>query len=149
MPYRQLGSFSRRKPVWTYSVLDKNKCGLFSVLSDQIYAMRCLFVAVGLDTRFLVLPHWDNMSPHATPPSHIILTPSRLVMFRGPYFILSTMQAGTTPIFKVFGMTGPSTNRESNLQIFLVSARFPLYQAIVTFYDQQGLLRTYSSPGGS
>ena len=27
-------------------------------------------------------------------------------MFRGPYFILSTMQAGTTPISKVFGKTG-------------------------------------------
>ena len=50
----------RQEQVWS-----------FSVLSDQIYAMRCLFVAVGLDTRFIVLPHWDNMSPHATPPSHI------------------------------------------------------------------------------
>ena len=26
-------------------------------------------------------------------------------MFRGPHFIISTMQAGITPIFKVFGMT--------------------------------------------
>ena len=35
-------------------------------------------------------------------------------LFRGPHFIISTMQAETTPIFKVFGMTGPSTNRELN-----------------------------------
>ena len=33
-------------------------------------------------------------------------------MFHGLHFI-STMQAGTTPIFKVFGMTGPSPNQES------------------------------------
>ena len=26
-----------------------------------IYEMRCLFVAVGLNARFIVLPHWDNM----------------------------------------------------------------------------------------
>ena len=46
-------------------------------------------------------------------------------MFRRLYFILSTMQAGTTPIFNVFGMTGPSSNRESNQQILLVSAGSP------------------------
>ena len=73
---------------------------------------------------FIVLPHWDSMS---NPPSHIILTPGRPVLFLGPYFIVSTMQAGTTPIFNVFGMTGPSSNRESN-------------PSIVAFYDQQGLL---------
>ena len=27
-------------------------------------------------------------------------------MFRGPYFIMNTMQAGTTSICNVFGMTG-------------------------------------------
>ena len=32
-------------------------------------------------------------------------------MFRGPSFIVSTMQAGTTPIFNVFGMTGASFNK--------------------------------------
>ena len=32
-------------------------------------------------------------------PSHTILTLGRPVMFRGSYFILSTMQAGTTPMF--------------------------------------------------
>ena len=34
----------------------------FSVLGDQIDEMGCLFVAVGLNARFIVLPHWDNMS---------------------------------------------------------------------------------------
>ena len=105
-----------REQVWT-----------FSVWGDRIYEMRCLFVAVGLNARFIVLPHWDNMSQaHANPPSHIILTPGQPVMFRGPHFIISTMQAGTTPIFNVFGMTGPSSNRESNPQILLVSAGSPL-----------------------
>ena len=51
-------------------------------------------------------------------------------MFRGPYFIVSTMQAGTTPIFTVFGMTGPSINRESNPQILLVSAGSPYHRLL-------------------
>ena len=93
-PYRQLGSFLRRKHVWTYSVFVKNKFGLFQSLGDRIYEMRCPFVAVGLNARFIVRPPWDN---HANPPSHIILTPGQPVMFRGPHFIISTMQ--------VFGMT--------------------------------------------
>ena len=42
-------SFSREQ-VWT-----------FLVLGDRIYNMRSLFVAVGLNARFIVLPHWDNM----------------------------------------------------------------------------------------
>ena len=29
---------------------------------DCIHEMRCLFVAVGVNARFIVLPHWDNMS---------------------------------------------------------------------------------------
>ena len=41
----------RQEHVWT-----------FSVLGDRIYEMRCLFVAVGLNALFIVLPHWDNMS---------------------------------------------------------------------------------------
>ena len=41
----------RREQVWT-----------FSVLGDRIYEMRCLFVAVGLNVLFIVLPHWHNMS---------------------------------------------------------------------------------------
>ena len=36
--------------------------GTFQVLGDRIYEMRCLFVAVGPNARFIVLPHWDNMS---------------------------------------------------------------------------------------
>ena len=30
--------------------------------SERIYKMRCLFVAMGLNARFIVLSHWDNMS---------------------------------------------------------------------------------------
>ena len=40
-----------REQVWT-----------FSSLGDRIYEMRCPFVAVGPNARFIVLPHWDNMS---------------------------------------------------------------------------------------
>ena len=29
---------------------------------DRIYEMKCLFVAVGPNARFIVLPHWVNMS---------------------------------------------------------------------------------------
>ena len=135
-----------REQVWT-----------FLVFGDRIYEMKSLLVVVGLNAPFIVLPHWDNMDPHANPPSHIILTQGQppkqhsiwvpvgpqlsqvgpqlglrwasdgpnwgrfgnaawAVMFRGPHFIISTMQAGLTPIFKIFGMTGPSTNRESNPQ---------------------------------
>ena len=35
---------------------------VFSVLGERIYEMRCLFVAVGLNALFIVLPYWDNMS---------------------------------------------------------------------------------------
>ena len=34
----------------------------FFSLGDRIYEMRCLFVAVGANALFIVLPHWDNMS---------------------------------------------------------------------------------------
>ena len=40
-----------REQVWT-----------FSVSGDGIYELRCLFVAVGLNSRFIMLPHWDTMS---------------------------------------------------------------------------------------
>ena len=40
-----------RKQVWTCTVL-----------VGQIYDMRCLFVAVGLNALFIVLLHLDNMS---------------------------------------------------------------------------------------
>ena len=46
------------------------------------------------------------------------------------------MQAGTTPIFKVFGMTGPSTNRELNLtRNFGISTDGRQY-VILTLEDQ-------------
>ena len=35
---------------------------------NHIYEMSCLFVAVGLNACFIVLPHWDNIVPHATHP---------------------------------------------------------------------------------
>ena len=43
------------------------KCTLFALVlhhesGDKIYEIRCLFVAVGLNACFTVLPHWDNMS---------------------------------------------------------------------------------------
>ena len=69
-------------------------------------------------------------------------------MFRGPHFIISTMQAGTTPIFKVFGMTGPSTKHQPGIEP-IESLSQCLVPPIVAFYNQQGLLRAYSSPGSS
>ena len=30
--------------------------------SDLIYEMNCLFVAVGVNALFIVMPHWDKMS---------------------------------------------------------------------------------------
>ena len=42
--------------------LNQEQVWTFSVLGDQIYEMRCLFVAVGPNARFIVLPHWNNMS---------------------------------------------------------------------------------------
>ena len=41
----------RQEQVWT-----------FSILVYRIFEMRCLFVAVGLNALFIVLPHGDNMS---------------------------------------------------------------------------------------
>ena len=42
--------------------LRREHVGTFSVLGDRMYEMRCVFVAVGLNTLFIVLPHWDKMS---------------------------------------------------------------------------------------
>ena len=53
------------------------------------------------------------------------LTRGRTVMFHGPYSIVSTMHGGITPIVTVFGMTGPSRNKESNSQNVLVSPWVP------------------------
>ena len=60
--------------------LSQEQVWTFSVLGDRIYEMRCPFVAVGLNARLIVLPHWDNIlrtysspggsirSPHPGPP---------------------------------------------------------------------------------
>ena len=107
--------------------------------------MRCLFVAVGLNALFIVLPHWDNIGQHANPPSHTILTPGRPVMFCGSYFMLSGTQAATTTISNVFGMTlvdpAPTRNQTHNA---LGQSWVP---PIIAFFNQQGLLRAYSPPG--
>ena len=67
-------------------------------------------------------------------------------MFRGPHFIISSMQAGTTPIFK--RLWYDCTQQQPGIE-----PTNPLGQCwlppIVAFYDQQGLLRTYSLPGSS
>ena len=42
--------------------LSSEQVWTFSVSGDRIYEMRCPFVAVGLNARFIVLPHKDNMS---------------------------------------------------------------------------------------
>ena len=70
-------------------------------------------------------------------------------MFRGPHFIVSTMQAGTTPIFNVFGMTGPSSNRESNPQILLVSAGSPLSLPFTISRGYWGPIRHQGAPSGA
>ena len=70
-------------------------------------------------------------------------------MFRGPHFIVSTMQAGTTPIFNVFGMTGPSSNRESNPQILLVSAGSPLSSPFTISRGYWGPIRYQGAPSGA
>ena len=67
-------------------------------------------------------------------------------MFRGPSFIMSTMQEETTPIFK--RLWSYWTQQQPGIE-----PTNPLGQCwvppIVAFYDQQGLLRTYSLPGSS
>ena len=67
-------------------------------------------------------------------------------MIRGPSFIVSTMQEETTPIFKRLWYDW--TQQQPGIE-----PTNPLGQCwvppIVAFYDQQGLLRTYSLPGGS
>ena len=67
-------------------------------------------------------------------------------MFRGPSFIVNTMQEETTPIFKRlwydWAQQQPGIEPTNPLGQCLVPP-------IVAFYDQHGLLRTYSLPGGS
>ena len=40
--------------------LSREQVCTFSVMGDRIYEMRCPFVAVGLNARFIVLPSWDK-----------------------------------------------------------------------------------------
>ena len=49
----------------------KTSLDVFSLSREQVWtffkswvieSMRCPFVAVGPNARFIVLPHWDNMS---------------------------------------------------------------------------------------
>ena len=67
-------------------------------------------------------------------------------MFHGPHLIVSTMQEKTTPIFKRLWYDW--TQQQPGVEL-----TNPLGQCwvppIVAFYDQQGLLRTYSLPGSS
>ena len=51
--------------------LSREQVLTFAVLDDRIYEMKCPFVAVGLNARFIVLPHWDNMSQ-----AHCFLVPN-------------------------------------------------------------------------
>ena len=67
-------------------------------------------------------------------------------MVCGPHFIISTMQAGTTPIFNGFGMTGPSSNRESNPQNLLVSARSSLSWPFTISRGYWGPIRHQGAP---
>ena len=67
-------------------------------------------------------------------------------MFRGPSLIVSTMQEETTPIFKRLWYDW--TQQQPGIK-----PTNPLGQCwvppVFAFYDQHGLLRTYSLPGGS
>ena len=67
-------------------------------------------------------------------------------MFRGPSFIVSTMQEETTPIFKRLWYDWAQQQPGIEPTNPLGHCWAP---PIVAFYDQQGLLRTYSLPGGS
>ena len=57
MLYRQLGSYSWQKTSFDVFSLSREEVWTFSVLGDRIYEMRCLFVAVGPNACFIVLPH--------------------------------------------------------------------------------------------
>ena len=69
-------------------------------------------------------------------------------MFHGYYLILSTMQAGTTTIFHIVHIGITWTQQQLGIE-----PTKPLGQCwvppVVTFYDEQGLLNTYSTPGSS
>ena len=91
----------------------------------------------------------SSLRPGLSSPTYrfiTIPTPGRPVMFCGPSFIVSTMQEETTPIFKRLWYDW--TQQQPGIK-----PTNPLGQCwvppIVAFYDQQGILRTYSLPRGS
>ena len=107
---------------------NENNFGLFqslvikSMISDAYFSSgtQCpLYIAASVGQHVI--------GPFANPPSHIILTPGRPIMFHGPFFILNTMQAGITTTFNVFGITWTQhkLNRESNQENYLISTRSP------------------------
>ena len=72
---KDMGPFSASGQLINELFPDCLKVKLFALVlrhrgGDRIHEMRCLFVAVGPNARFIVLPHWNNMSyahmPHAT-----------------------------------------------------------------------------------
>ena len=67
-------------------------------------------------------------------------------MFRGPSFIVSTLQEETTPIFKRLWYDW--TQQQPGIKPTNPHGQCWVHR-IVAFYDKQGLLRTYSSPGSS
>ena len=56
------GVKSRCKTSLDLISLGRKQVRTYSFMGDLFYEMRCLFVAVGLNTHCIVLPHWDNMS---------------------------------------------------------------------------------------
>ena len=59
------------------------------------------------------------------------------------------LQAGTNHIFNVFGMIGPSTNRESNPWNHLVSAGSPLSSPFTICRGHWGPIRHQGAPSGA
>ena len=93
------------------------------------------------------LGHHVINSPHANPTSHIILTPGEPDMLCGSYFMLSAMQAGTTTISKIFGMTllDPAPCRDHTHKTFW-SVLSPPHRHLL---QSAGIVRVYSPPGSS
>ena len=129
----------RREQVWT-----------FSVLGDRIYEMRCLYVAVGLNALFLVLPRWDNMSQAHTLPHPVTLYwhQADQLCFVVPTSSWVPCKQGPLPFFIVFGMTGPSTNQELNPQILLVCVGSPLSSLFTISRGYWGPFRHQGDPSG-
>ena len=117
---------------------------------DRIYEMRCLFVAVGLNARFIVLPHWDNMSQahRLTHPVTLYWHRADQLCFVVPPLLWVPCKKRPLPFLNVFGMTGPGSNRESNLQILLVSAGSPLASPFTISRGYWGPIRYKGAPSG-